>query len=293
MYLVQDEFVHKTHISFFMDAAKKFKCHILVRHTGQSSLRWVGVPGVSAKRGDLKAKTADKVTKNLDISGLVCSPYLRPDAFTYDRLVKAKKIWMESKYMITDLNEVDIPLSAVITPYIIRAKNTILSEYFGCVELVNDYRKVGNIQYMQNCYQGLTKESVVRLDKPYFIHGDYDLYAIICDGKEFDPEKAEWHNEDDTTYPNPNKSDKNIVIANRVSALWRNLSIYINSRIQDAHQEYYGSIMIQHGAQVNLGGDKITHEKVLAFSPRAINGKFVQCLDDGKVEHDKYYQQIG
>jgi len=149
------------------------------------------------------------------------------------------------------------------------------------VQLINDYPRKP-VNYEDKVSAGAYVHAGPKhLKSPLFIHGDYDLYAIIPDGKAFDVKNVETINDPFSIY------GKNI--PNTVTGLWRSVAIYINSHIQELSNEFYGSIMIQHGSQVNLGGKFITNETVLAFSPREIDGSFIHILDN-KILHNLYYK---
>ena len=45
------DYVHPGHFMLFVEAARKFACHILVRKTGAASISWMGKPGYTGKRG--------------------------------------------------------------------------------------------------------------------------------------------------------------------------------------------------------------------------------------------------
>lgn len=151
------QYVHPKHQPIFAMAALQFKVHILVRRTGPQSIAWIGKPGFTGKRADLKAKTADSLDGPHPVAGLVCSPFLRPSAFSPKRLATARTEWMNSAHRITvpphgqGFDERRAPRCD--TPYIVQADPG--SRYFGCVALVDGGLLV-----------------------PRFVHGDYDLYAI-------------------------------------------------------------------------------------------------------------------
>lgn len=76
--------------AIFAQVAKDEKVWILVRATNIHSLRYIGKTGFLPKPVDCKAKTADQGGAK---AGLVVSPRLDGEAFSEDRLEKAKKSW--------------------------------------------------------------------------------------------------------------------------------------------------------------------------------------------------------
>ena len=95
-------FVHPNHFSTFVEAARTFDCHILVRKTGRAAIGWIGRRGYTGKRFDLKTKTADRDAGRYQFAGLVCSPPLQPHAFTPERLAEALAIWPKCAHLITE-----------------------------------------------------------------------------------------------------------------------------------------------------------------------------------------------
>ena len=79
------------HVVAFQLAAARFKVWILVRRGNPESLQWIGREGYIPKPLDCKAKTADR--PGTDCAGLVVDPGRRPDAFSPDKLKKAREEW--------------------------------------------------------------------------------------------------------------------------------------------------------------------------------------------------------
>ncbi len=276
-------YIHKLHENFFLGAAKQFNCHILVRETGLRSIQWIGKPGYTGKRGDLKAKTADQNGLKYMNAGLVCSPITLPEAFSKKRYFTAVKAWYESEDLITDLNLPEkkrLSKRDVKTPYFVDRDKSF--KHYGSVQLINDHpaEAVNYIGKMDNGKYLRMKPK--RVEPPLCIHGDYDLYAIIPAGKAFDVHDIKTKDESFVIF--------NKVIPNTVTSLWRSVAIYINSHIQELNNEFYGSIMVQHGSQVNLGGENITYETALAFSPFEIDGSKINIVDN-KILHNLFYKQ--
>ena len=230
------DYVHPGHFMLFVEAARKFDCHILVRKTGAASISWMGKPGYTGKRGDLKAKTADLKAGRHPVAGLVCSPLLRPDAFTSDRLNTARKLWMESRYLITEtgdhagFDDRQQP-TGCRTPYLVQTNPN--HPHYGCVALVES-----------------------GLFAPCYVHGDYDLFAIIPAGKPFDVENAHRHAHEvrmgTTVAPGQMglaQREKRLA-ANFEGPLVFRVSTFLNVRIAATHPDP-GALMVNHGEVVS------------------------------------------
>ena len=151
------EFVLPRHVAIFERAARQFDVYVLLRKTGRHSLRWVGHPGYTSKRADMKCKTAD--AWNHPLAGLVCSPRIHPAAFSAGRIDKAAELWDKSQHLIsiprdrrTGFKDTEQPKYP--SPYLLQT-NSAHARY-GCIAWIEG---------------GLVK--------PRYVHGDYDLYAIV------------------------------------------------------------------------------------------------------------------
>lgn len=271
MSLIASEFVHPIHISAFIEAAKTYHCHILVRKTGNLSVSWIGKTGYTGKRGDMKAKTANLDTSH-KTAGLVCSPILQPGAFTADRLGAALKEWNKSKHLITEpQNGFDdkIQPRGCPTPYIVQTNRK--HQHFGCIALVE-----------------------MGLLMPRYVHGDYDLYAIIPSGEEYNPDHVEVHKSTLGSTMLPDKlgleEKLNLAVLNFEGPLSFKIANYINTRIEQNSRDLLGALMVNHGEQVNLGKPGQTYEPVLALTAFAINGRFQHILVT-QADHTAFYKQ--
>jgi len=280
MKLEYNDFVHPKHFDYFVAAAKECKCHILVRKTGRASLIWVGRPGYTGKRADLKAKTSDHNGGQFPIAGLVCSPFLCPQAFTADRLGKARELWVGNARLITTPNNNTgfddtraIPFSACRTPYIVQTKRG--HKHYGCVALVE-----------------------MGLLTPRYVHGDYDLFAILPEGKPFDAKKVNpvkltlGSSMTPGTMTLPERlrfSDDNLVESDEGPLTFR-VGTYINNRIAATSTDVLGALMVNHGEAINrkMDEDEDRYQPVLAFMPKPVNGQEARILS-GKTEHEQYY----
>jgi hypothetical protein len=149
-------YVKDSHVSIFLEATAKFHAYILVRNTGVGSLSWAGQRGYTAKRADMKCKTANQEYHvYYKLNGLVCSPDIHFRAFKDDRLKKAREVWAKSQPLITNCsftNE-DWPKQCR-TPYLMQTNLK--------------HRHYGVVAYIET---GITS--------PRYVHGDYDLFAIV------------------------------------------------------------------------------------------------------------------
>lgn len=266
------EFIHPNHISIFIDAARTYNCHILVRKTGRASLRWVGKRGYTGKRADMKAKTAKLDLGKRQIAGLVCSPYLLPQAFPSEHLVKAQKEWGKCAHLIT-VPEAGFDdqrqAKGCMTPYMLQTNKN--HKHYGCVALVE---------------HGLLI--------PRYIHGDYDLYAIIPAGKAFNPDTLKIRRSKLGSTMRPGRMGLEQYIKQAVPNLEGPLSFpvsnYINLRISSTGADLLGGLMVNHGAQIALGKDGQDFQEVLAIAANQGHGEpgKISILRN-KAEHKAFY----
>jgi hypothetical protein len=273
MNLSYTDFLHPNHINFFVAAAREFNCHILVRKTGQASLSWVGKRGYTGKRADMKAKTANRNVGHYQLEGLVCSPFMQPLAFTPERLASAHKEWAKCRHLVTvpenraGFDDRRQPRGC-LTPYLVQTNPD--HKHYGCVVLVD-----------------------MGLLVPRYVHGDYDLYAIIPAGKPFDPNAI---NTKETKLGSTMRPDAmglqeygRLSVANKESELSFRVATYINNAIAATSPDLMGALMVNHGEQLNLGSEGRTFEPVLAVMTRQENGQWLKILA-GRFEHEQFYR---
>lgn len=255
------EFVHANHMPYFAAAAKMFHCHILVRKTGHWSLGWIGRRGYTGKRADMKGKTADSGA-HPNVAGLVCSPELRPNAFTSDRLASAREEWVHSRHLVTvpDARGFDDsrPAQGCPTPYILQTNPN--HKHYGCVALTD-----------------------MGLLTPRYVHGDYDLYAIIPEGSLHLATKIPVTESrlGSTMAPSGMRLEDRLrlEVKNLEGPLSFRISTYINVQIAGSSPDLLGCLMVNHGEQVNLGPKGIKDEPVLAFLSRPVDGQWTRVLN--------------
>lgn len=279
-----DEYVHPNHLPIFFAAARNFRCHILVRKTGRHTIHWIGRRGYTGKQMDLKAKTADKNAGGYKTAGLVCSPFLQPNAFSgipdeegKSRFNKAAEEWRKSACLITNppdaagFNDATQPVGCR-TRYLLQTNRG--HRHFGCVAYVD-----------------------MGLVLPRYVHGDYDLYAIIPTGQHFYPSKAgvlaDQKRLVNTMRPGwmplAEREDKGV--RNFVSEFSEPVSNFINVRIAQETPDFLGSLMVNHGEQINVGEKGVTYEPVLAILAAPVKNAPCMILER-KEDHIAFYKSI-
>jgi hypothetical protein len=185
-------------LDILMSVANDFSLIILVRHTNEASLKYIGQHGdrnYFPKPAVVKAKTADvnplpvlwKVDGRtqriaVDVAGLVVHPAFHPAAFSGERAGKARISWTDTMQVLAPdmigirVNRED-PQSRQLWAQERRALHSPdwswrldvdwRSPHFACLQLKSN--KTGSLW----CY----------------IHGDYDLKDVIVAGKEEDNRK--------------------------------------------------------------------------------------------------------
>lgn len=295
MSLEYAEFIHPGHLMFFIEAAQVFNCHILVRKTGRATISWIGRCGYTGKRADMKAKTANLDVGHYSTAGLVCSPLLRPEAFTANRLGDARKEWLKSCHLITvppnGFDDDRQPISCH-TPYMLQTNPQ--HRHYGCVALVE-----------------------MGLLVPRYVHGDYDLYALIPANQPFDPTKLSvrqsslvstmspqglsmnerarmptmnlQHNHDSLPASLIPHGQTHTSVLNFEGPLSFQVANYINVRICNTSPDLLGALMVNHGEQVNIGAKGLTCEPVLAIMSRQRHGQSA-CILNTQEAHEEFYR---
>jgi hypothetical protein len=179
----------------FLMVARRNSVIILVRHTNEDSLKYVGVPGFYPKPAAVKAKTADfnpppakalaggkPITQIHNVAGLVVHPGFQPACYKPSKLPKARDCWLHTLETLSpallnktvDLNAPatwsiwGVDRQAVHAPrWKWRVDVNPRSERFGCLQLASATMSWS------------------------YIHGDYDLKDVIVVGSEQDNRRAE------------------------------------------------------------------------------------------------------
>ena len=165
--MAASDFVWKEHVPVFLAAAKRFNVFIAVRQTNKKSLEYVTKPGYAAKRFDCKAKTAkqDVVLKGRPrkTAGLVVDYDVMGDqrAVAYGAgLEAAHKAWKGfAPYHVKDTHDEDGKRRHTYVPggKLYWTQMDPESEHYGCVQFASSSLIAAGL----------------------YIHGDYDLYAIV------------------------------------------------------------------------------------------------------------------
>jgi hypothetical protein len=149
-------YVKNSHVPIFLGATAKFHSYILVRRTGAGSLSWAGQRGYTAKRAHMKSKTANQdYHVYYKVNGLVCSPDIHFRAFDDDRIKQARETWAASQRLITRcaFTSENWPKQCR-TPYLMQTDPK--------------HKHYGVVAYIES-----------GIISPRYVHGDYDLFAIV------------------------------------------------------------------------------------------------------------------
>ncbi|MBH9579268.1 hypothetical protein [Inhella proteolytica] len=254
----------------FLMVARDQNVILLVRHTNEDSLVYVGKPGYYAKPALLKAKTADldppavtrsvagrMVAQSYRIAGLVVHPGMHPGAYKPAKLAKALQAWEDGMKLLAGAN-----LPAAGDPLKLESwaawgvgrVATCSSDWRWRVDVDPASSHFGCLQLMR-----------AGLDWAY-IHGDYDLKDVIVPGRETLNQRAE---------------GKLHGVKNYTPVLERGNF----ERVREQLNQLIGADMVQHGAEAQFawhGDEPIT----VAFP----NWTFVVLNDAVTVQ--RWYEQL-
>jgi hypothetical protein len=157
--------MRQTDAAVFALAASVYKVYIAVRRTNEEALQYIGQKGYVPKRLDCKAKTADFDTlvngTVYKTAGLVVDPgVVGANAFTGGKYAKALREWDKFRSHLAPRGpDGQLPLYLPADrAYFVQTDPASL--HYGCVML---------------CRYGLRTAAD-------YVHGDYDLYAIVPAG---------------------------------------------------------------------------------------------------------------
>lgn len=162
------DYVWRDHVPVFQAAAKHFKVFIAVRKTNAASLGFIPKSGYVGKRFDCKAKTANndvliggrlRKTAGLVVDWNVMEP-VRGIAYGGEKLTSAEKAWKEFEPLLArDLYDADGSWKYTYFPggKVYGTQMDPNHDHYGCVMF--------------------SPSSLIAAAK--YIHGDYDLYAIV------------------------------------------------------------------------------------------------------------------
>lgn len=176
----------------FCMIAGKYNVYLLVRHTNEASLRYIGQPGYYPKPASIKAKTADtdpppcqygtggqRKTVQHRIAGLVPHPDFQPKVFLGEKLAKARNCWFDTLDVLHGAG-VNIPATTPdtwaawgkehasgLSGWRWKVDVDPASPHFGCLQISRD-----NVGWS-------------------YLHGDYDLKDVVVKGHETYNERNE------------------------------------------------------------------------------------------------------
>lgn len=172
----------------FCMVARQYGVYILVRHTNDASLGYIGKPGYYPKPATIKAKTADvdpplviidNKTISYRIAGLVPHPGFQPRVFSGAKMEKALACWADTLDVLHGAGT-NIPATTPDTWASWGKEHTSArsgwrwrvdvdpkSPHFGCLQIARD---------------GVSWS---------YLHGDYDLKDVIVKGHETDNRRQE------------------------------------------------------------------------------------------------------
>ena len=267
--------MHARHIDAFVEAARTYRCHILVRKTKRASLQYVGKSGYTGKRADMKAKTAKRNIAPYQLEGLVCSPLIHPGACEPD----ARQEWHKSAHLITippdGFDDREQPRWCR-TPYVLQTDRR--HKHYGCIAWVEN---------------GLLT--------PRYVHGDYDLYAIIPAGRAFDPNNVAVkplpmvaRMDLPRSMPLEQRTRREALLEDKaptdyVGPLTFEVATFLNLQIAKTEPGLLSALMVNHGEHVNQGPAKQDFQEVLAFMPEAQGGAWAKILHN-RQEHEEFYR---
>jgi hypothetical protein len=161
-------YVKSGHVDVFRAAARFYRVYIALRRTNPASIFYIGEPGYVPKRLDCKAKTADFDVavegRTRQLAGLVVDPTrVGPGAFKTGKFEAALTEWQKFKPLLApDMIDAAGKRAYTYMPggkfYAVQLDKA--HPHYGCVMFASDSLLTG----------------------AKFIHGDYDLYAIVPAG---------------------------------------------------------------------------------------------------------------
>lgn len=180
------EYMRQKDINIFRTYSTTHGVFILVRRLNKESLQYVGEPGFVAKPIECKAKTAtsnviDKSYKgkklNSQCAGLVVNPYLlRGYAF------KGEGVQQADNHNIGKWGEAIQTWNKYKLPPGFEVQMDENSQYYGCVmrKTETGYRIFPRTKFNRDRAKTVNEHLVEDIPMGCsYIHGDYDLYALI------------------------------------------------------------------------------------------------------------------
>jgi hypothetical protein len=172
----------------FMQVAREFQVIILIRHTNEVSLRYVGQAGFYPKPAVIKAKTADQnpppyvgfaqggvFRRTYQVAGLVTHPGFHPEAYAGAKAQKAQYCWDATMKTLspTMLGKLANPRkSDTWAEWGVERQGVLAPRWHWRVDINPDSQYFGGLQL---------KGSNIPWS---YVHGDYDLKDVIVLGHE-------------------------------------------------------------------------------------------------------------
>ena len=230
----------------FLMVARSHNVILLVRHTNEDSLPYVGTPGYYPKPAAVKAKTADmnppaltrlvrgvKSVTNYQVSGLVVHPGFQPGCYGASKVPKAHDAWLHTMETLSPSlmkTAVDREKPDTWSIWGVERQGVHASRWKWRIDIDPASPRFGCLQLKKGaegwCY----------------VHGDYDLKDVIVVGRETDNRRAE------------GKLDG---VKNYTPVLYEQEFETIRSELNDL----IGADMVQHGAEAQFawhGDEPIT-----------------------------------
>lgn len=230
----------------FAKAAGWFKLYILVRATNPASLPYMSLAGYSAKRLDCKAKTADVNVmiggRQYETAGLVvCPDVVGPSAYSGGKYAKAVEEWKK--------------FAPKVAAGIYGAGGKPTKTYFPNgglygVQMDPSHKHYGCVMFASNSLVAAAG----------YVHGDYDLYAIV-----------DAANPTETVFVSETRLEEKHVRSRELL----DVQMFINRHL--------GRPMVLHGDQEKYAAH--SDEEVYSFFP---DGRTTQTLN-GKAAVEAFY----
>ena len=229
----------------FLMVARDYKVILLVRHTNEDSLRYVGQHGYYPKPALVKAKTADfnpppvtrsvggrMVSQSYTIAGLVVHPGMHPAAYKPAKFDKAMHAWQDGMhYLAGSMPAAGDPLKPETwAPWGVGRTAACSAEWRWRVDVDPGSRHYGCLQLSRAGMEWA------------YIHGDYDLKDVIVPGSETDNRRNEGQ----------------LFGVKNFTPLLSNVEY---ERIRTVLNQLIGADMVQHGAEAQFawhGDEPIT-----------------------------------
>jgi hypothetical protein len=179
----------------FLMVARDHNVILLVRHTNEDSLGYIGQPGFYPKPAAVKAKTADvdpppitrlvagvKTRTAYKVAGLVVHPDFQPGCYVGAKIGKARDAWehtLETLGPTLMTTKVDLARPDTWSIWGVERQAVHAPRWKWRVDINPDSPRFGCLQLKKGpegwCY----------------IHGDYDLKDVIVLGRETENQRAE------------------------------------------------------------------------------------------------------